>query len=254
LTCFHEENEWFEGGNNHYPTNISYVSSFDALDAAIEYFADKERFPMVEHVVLAGHSAGGTSRKCLRFEYRCLTIFIAVQQYIILGNEPPPGITLRYVIANAGSYTYFSPERLKPVLADCTTFNDWKYGLENYQYTYRADLFSTYTSRVQMRVRYLTREVRYLYGTADLDSVDQSCQAKSQGAGRLERGQLFWKYITETYPGPWIGTTQKVGFVEGVGHDPPAMWKSKEGQDALFSFLGYGTDNDFRLSAPTPSV
>ena len=47
-----------EGGNNQYPTNISDVSSFDALDAAIAYFADKNKFPMIEHIVLAGHSAG----------------------------------------------------------------------------------------------------------------------------------------------------------------------------------------------------
>ena len=86
-----------------------------------------------------------------------------------------------------------------------------------------------------MRIRYFTREIRYLYGTADLDAEDQTCQAQAQGVGHLERGQLFWKYITETFPGPWIDSDQKVGFVEGVGHDAPTMWKSKEGQAALFS-------------------
>jgi len=114
-------------------------------------------------------------------------------------------------------------------------FNDWKYGLDNYQLTYHADLLSTDASRVQMRVRYLTREIRYLYGTADLDAEDQGCQAQAQGDNNLERGQLFWKYITETFPGPWIDGIQKVGFVEGVGHDAPTIWKSKEGQAALFS-------------------
>jgi len=116
-----------------------------------------------------------------------------------------------------------------------STFNDWKYGLENYEFTYNADLLSTHSSRVQMRVRYLTREIRYLYGTADLDADDQTGQAQVQGAGHLERGQLFWKYITETYPGPWIDNIQKVGYAEGVGHNPPKMWKSEEGQAALFS-------------------
>ena len=86
-----------------------------------------------------------------------------------------------------------------------------------------------------MRVRYLTREIRYLYGTADLDADDRSCEAKVQGAGHLERGQLFWKYLTETYPGPWIDHIQKTEYVQGVGHDAFAMWKSNEGLDALFS-------------------
>ena len=63
LTHLREGNEWLEGGINQYPTSISDVSSFDALDAAIAYAADKKRFPMIEHVVLAGHSAGGQSRR-----------------------------------------------------------------------------------------------------------------------------------------------------------------------------------------------
>ena len=154
---------------------------------------------------------------------------------MILGNDAPEGVTLRYVIANPGSYAYFSPKRLKPIPDGCTTFNDWKYGLENYNLSYKTDLLSTHDSRIQMRVRYLTREVRYLYGTADLNATDQGNEAKSQGSSHLERGQLFWKYITETYPGPWIDSIQKVGFVEGVGHDEAAIWNSKEGQDALFS-------------------
>ena len=62
LTHFHEGNEWSEGGNNQYPTSINDISSFDALDAAIAYVADKKRFPMIEHLVVAGHSAGGQSR------------------------------------------------------------------------------------------------------------------------------------------------------------------------------------------------
>ena len=54
---------WSEGANNRYPTSIRGISSFDAIDAAIAYFADKERFPMIEHVVLAGHGAGARSKQ-----------------------------------------------------------------------------------------------------------------------------------------------------------------------------------------------
>jgi hypothetical protein len=176
--------------------------------------------------------------KCIRIESRSLTELLAIQRHAILGNCPPHGVTLRYVIANPGSYAYFSPERLKPIPANCTsTYNNWKYGLMNYQYTYHADLLSTEYSRDHLRVRYFTRKIRYLYGTADLEAEDVSCRAQAQGASNFERGQLFWKYITETYPGRWIGRVQKVGFVQGVGHDAPAMWKSSEGQDALFCEL-----------------
>jgi hypothetical protein len=171
----------------------------------------------------------------VQFESRYLIEFQAVQRYIILSDDPPKSITLRYVIANLGSYAYFSPNRFTPIPADCTAFNDWKYGLENYHFTYHADLFATDASRTRMRARYLTRQVRYLYGTADLGAEDQGCAANTQGANHYERGRLFWKHITESYPGPWVDSIQKVAYVEGVKHNEVAMWKSKEGQAALFS-------------------
>ena len=63
LTYLYKGNGWFEGADNQYPTNIDPVSSFDAIDAAIAYLADKDKFPMLQHIVLAGHSAGGQSRQ-----------------------------------------------------------------------------------------------------------------------------------------------------------------------------------------------
>ena len=172
--------------------------------------------------------------KRARFKSRVLIEFPVIQRYVILADDPPKGARLRSVIANPGTYAYFSPDRLIKPRDNCTTYNDWRYGLENYTLTYQADLFSTHTSRVEMRIRYLTRPVHYLLGTADLHADDQSCDAKAQGAGHLERGILFWKYITESYPGPWIDTIQKLDFVPGVPHDKFLMWKSKEGQAALF--------------------
>ena len=59
LTYLSEGNGWSEGANNQHPTDPSGISSFDALDAAITYFADKDEFPLIEDIVLAGHSAGG---------------------------------------------------------------------------------------------------------------------------------------------------------------------------------------------------
>jgi hypothetical protein len=173
--------------------------------------------------------------KRIRLEPIWLIEFLAIQRYAILGEDAPEGVTLRYVIADPGSYAYLSPKRLKPVPANCTTFDDWKYGLQNYQLIYNSDLFSTDDSRAQLQVRYLTREVRYLCGTADVGATDQECEANTQGSGRLERAQLFWKYLTESFPGPWINSIQQIAFMEGVGHNETATWKSEEGQAALFS-------------------
>jgi hypothetical protein len=68
---------------------------------------------------------------------------------------------------------------------------------------------STNASRTHLRAHYLTRQVHYLYGTADLDAEDQGCAAKTQGAGDYERGQFFWRHITESYPGPWVDSIQR---------------------------------------------
>ena len=61
LTNLYAGDGWFEGANNQYPTDTDSVSSFDGIDAAIAFFADKNKFPMLQHIVLAGHSAGGQS-------------------------------------------------------------------------------------------------------------------------------------------------------------------------------------------------
>jgi len=60
----YEGNGWSEGADNQFPTNPigKDVSSFDGLDAAIAYFANKNKFPSIRHIVLAGHSAGGQSK------------------------------------------------------------------------------------------------------------------------------------------------------------------------------------------------
>ena len=154
---------------------------------------------------------------------------------MILHDDPPAGVSLRHVIANVGSYAYLSPKRLKPIPAGCTTFNDWKYGLEKYNFTYKANLLSTDDSRIQMRIRYLTRETRYLLGTVDPGAADKSCGATAQGDGHIERGQLFWQSITQQYPGSWINSTQTLELVQGASHGTASIWTSAEGQRALLS-------------------
>ena len=172
---------------------------------------------------------------CARFESAWLIGFLAIQRHMVLSDDSSKGVTLRRVIANPGSYVYFSPKRFKPIPDDCKKFNDWKYGFENDKFTYRTNLISTEDSRTQSRDRYLNRETRYLFGTADLGAEDQGCEAQTQGASHFERGQLFWQHIAEEFPGPYINTTQKAAFVEGVGHNASGMFTSKDGLDALFS-------------------
>lgn len=50
-----------QGGDSQFPQNSAGVSTFDALDAAVAFFANKTAFPKMKNVIVAGHSAGGQS-------------------------------------------------------------------------------------------------------------------------------------------------------------------------------------------------
>src|ERR1700749_1470873 len=95
------------------------ASSFDALDAILAKLADRQTFPNLKEVVVAGHSGGGQ----------------VVQRYAIAGQAEASlnaaGIAVRYVVANPSSYAYFDNKRPDPeIAASCPRYNDWKYGMD----------------------------------------------------------------------------------------------------------------------------
>jgi len=53
-------NDWIDGNNSLYPSHAQ-ISSYAALDATISYLSNKDVFPKIANIVLAGHSAGGQS-------------------------------------------------------------------------------------------------------------------------------------------------------------------------------------------------
>jgi len=100
------------------------VSSFAVLDALLQTLSDREHWPSLGLVVLAGHSAGAQF----------------VQRYAAAGRAPAilshHGIQTRFVVANPSSYLYFDDRRpvghsFAPfVRTRCPTFDHYKYGLE----------------------------------------------------------------------------------------------------------------------------
>ena len=75
------------------------VSSFAVLDALLQILSDRQHWPALDLVVLAGHSAGGQF----------------VQRYAAAGRAPTMlshhGIQTRFVVANPSSYLYFDERR-----------------------------------------------------------------------------------------------------------------------------------------------
>ncbi|MEC3978245.1 hypothetical protein [Amycolatopsis sp. H20-H5] len=207
-----DDTSWKDGGDSVSPAGIS---SFTVIDEILTKLADKQRFPALTRITLAGHSAGGQF----------------VQRYAVGGVAPAqlPGVSFRYVTANPSSYLYFTPDR--PVgtglPGSCPAYDDYKYGL-NHLNAYLGEFTGD-----QLIKQYVTRKVTYLLGGGDVHQdhgIDQSCAAETQGHYRLVRGQNYFSSIAKNYP---AAPHEKV-IVPGVGHDSGAMFDSSQGRAAIF--------------------
>lgn len=208
-------NDWMAGEPAAGPVAIS---AYAVLDAILQRLQERNRFPALKEVVIAGHSGGAQ----------------VVQRYALTtGNHPELkalGIGLRYVIANPSSYAYFDATR--PVAVEplsCPGFNDWKYGLN------RLPAYAAGQSPAQLEQGYAQRDITYLLGQQDIDpnhpALDKSCAAEAQGAYRLIRGHHYFDYLMRRHP---QGLPQRLVEVPGVGHDGDKMFTSPAGQAALF--------------------
>ncbi|ALM86943.1 hypothetical protein [Bordetella sp. N] len=208
------------------------VSSFDVLDDLLARVADTRRLPLLQDVVIAGHSAG--AQLVQRY-----AVFNSVDERIKRG-----GVNLRYVIANPSSYVYFSKDRPKGDGSSfapfnpgqCPEYNVYKYGLDRIPAELPASGVGPATpaqEAVRLARRYAGRSVTYLLGGADTNPehrlLDKTCAAEAQGATRLARGKSYVKYEQ------WLPANHKLNIehqayeVTGVGHDSRRMFNSECG-------------------------
>lgn len=226
----YDTNDWSQGGDSIYPTsindtnnvpfNISGVSSYQAIDTAVAWFANKTIFPNMKTIIVAGHSMGAQT----------------VQRYALLGAVPSGTVPVNFVIANPGSYAYLTDWRPRSTANCSDTFNNWKYGLAEYNQSYLADFVAdslNSTDDVENIVqRYRRRVINYLYGLADHGPGDTRCEALTQGTTHLARGRYFMKYLA-AMPGGFPAS-QTVDYVPGIAHDPMGMFISDAGITRLF--------------------
>jgi len=197
------------------------ASSFEALDTILARLADRNIFPNLKQVVVAGHSGGGQ----------------VVQRYAISAQGEAAltaaHVDIRYVVANPSSYAYFSAERPEPqIAASCPRYNNWKYGMEA-RPPYVAG------SPAELEQRYVARRVIYLLGTKDTNpnhpALDKSCMAEAEGPYRYARGHSYAAVMAKRDGGT---PNHRVWDVEGVGHDGDKMLTSPCGLAALFDLPG----------------
>ena len=217
------------------------LASFDYMDEIIRRLADKQRFPNLRTVVVAGHSAGGQF----------------VSRYEMTSNVYNlPGTAISYVVANPSSYAYLDDSRptasalpsnisaaapgfippppMNPPPAFvpfsdakyCTGFDDWPYGLKN-----RVG-YAARESAQELRTRAASRPVTYLLGDSDIlpsGIFDVSCPAIAQGSTRLARGLAFAKYMKDNF-----GAHQETVVVPFCGHSARCLFTSDVALPIIF--------------------
>lgn len=204
--------------------------SYDAMNSIVRAFADRKRFPNIEEIVVAGHSAGG--------QY--------VQRYAATNLiDPIAGVRIRYVVANPSSYVYVNDLRMSPGGAcsekggctgkfipysdahNCTTYNQYRYGLDS------LSGFAAAAGANRIRTQFPSRRVYYLVGELDTNlndpNLDKSCPAQAQGPNRRERGLNFWNHVTQQF-----SAKHKLAIAPGCGHSAVCVFAGPAGVKAVF--------------------
>ena len=223
---------WMRGGDAvNWPRPLS---AFEVIDDLLTVLSDPARFPRLERIVVAGHSAGGQIVQ----RYAALN---AIDETVRASGKRPS-----YIVANPSSYLYFTPERVSASnaagiapfdAAACPDFNHYRYGLENLPRYARDARDASPVDSAALFKRYAVRDVTYLLGTADNDpehrDLDKQCGGRAQGAHRLERGRNYIRYERHL-AGSATSLNRRAYEVIDVAHSQARMFGSRCGAMLLF--------------------
>ena len=216
------------------------LTSFDFMDQILRRLANREIFPNLAAIVIAGHSAGGQFVSRYEMANR-------------VGDNL--GIPIRYLIANPSSYAWPDATRALPVgdaapantatgwketephtnfsygtfdAAKAPAYDKWPYGLEK-----RTGGYTAAMSDDQLRQQLASRTAFYLLSQVDtlpLGGFDGSPNAMAQGPTRRARGEAFVKYLREH-----LGARHsKILIVPECGHNDRCVFTTDDVLELLF--------------------
>jgi pimeloyl-ACP methyl ester carboxylesterase len=205
------------------------LTSFQFIDAILKDLADKNRFPSLKAIVIAGHSAGGQ--------------FVARYEMSNRIHESL-GVSVTYVVANPSSYAWPDVTRALPVddaapanaalswksetphtnftygafdAAKAPGYDRWPYGLEDRKGGYTAGM-----SDAQLKAQLVSRPTTYLLSQVDvlpLGGFDDSPDAMAQGPTRRARGEAFVNFVNSR-----LGGHARVMIVPECGHNDRCVY------------------------------
>lgn len=206
------------------------VTSYEVIDEIMRKLANREVFPRLQKIVVAGHSSGGQ--------------FVGRYQMVNRVHEQL-GVKVSYIVSNPGAYTYLDeqrptasaipsnvsaavpgyidmssakappPYRPYPDGRHCTGYDQWPYGMKN-----RVGYAAQFADEQLIR-QAVGRPTTYVLGELDilpLVNFDISCPAMSQGGSRLARGLAFSRYVRENF-----GAKHPTVVLDGCGHSTRCM-------------------------------
>ncbi|MCB9080293.1 MAG: Ig-like domain-containing protein [Lewinellaceae bacterium] len=203
---------WREGQGA--ATTNAPISSFTVIDRLIAQLANKDRFPVLEKIIITGHSSGA--------------LFTQLYAAANRAENSYPGISFSYVVANSqyfyypldlryneGSGQFFTP-------TNCPAFNRWPLG-----YT-APPAYLQGTQKADVDRQLTQRDVIYLLGNgggADGTLNTTDCEATLLGSTRFKRGSNMFLFLETNYAA--THKSRKV-IVNGIGHDGQGMYQSPE--------------------------
>ncbi len=212
--------DWRRGSPS---SNSNKISSFEAIDALIDQLANKDHFPVMEKIIVTGHSSGAA------FTH----VFSASNRSEI--NHPTLGF--EYVVANAQFFYYPDNQRINEANnqlytpTGCSGFNIWPLGFLATPSYVSSLVQSTFNSQ------FVNRSVTYLLGNgnqSDPTLNTSKCENTLQGSSRYNRGENMYRYMELSYPGTH---NHKRVVVNGIGHDGQGMYQSSEFKALLSQLL-----------------
>lgn len=217
-------NQGWKSGDNSENNNTETYSSYTVIDEIIEQLSDKTKFPVLDKIILTGHSSGGQF----------------TQAYAAVNQQDNSNATMdfHYIAANSQYYFYPRAERWNSMTnqfeipTNCPNYMNWTFGTNN------LNTYANAITAAEINTNYINRKVNYLLGSSDTNTNgtfnDTDCEAKLLGATRFNRGENIF-LLMETYFEN-IHQHQKI-IVNGVGHSPQNMYQSTAAKDLLIDIL-----------------
>lgn len=157
------------------------LSSYDIIDGVAKMARDKSLFPKVTKVSVIGHSAGAQ---------------LSVRYAALIKDA---SLVSQFLVYNPGTSLYLTADRYTdPASSACAnTYNNWKYGLVNYNGDYNAAALSTDGNRRKVAFGYGNKRIHWFFGDKDTEpATDNKCEAQlGGGSTRYGRGLVFWMYL-----------------------------------------------------------